>query len=256
MANDVATIDNFLRKHGYRFDNLENFIYKMAFLENEDFVLAVHRTTYLALVSLKHLGWTTEEEEDHTLSYAIGWICDFFSPYTKETECLMYYTSKTKEEEDVERIQNYRLEKYLGEYRYYLDVWSGIKLDKYSELFDDKFALIRNGKFKHHLIVGKRDSDYSMSLHIWTDDIFTKEERYEFTFKNDKELEEFLLENKVVIDSCLSNDFFLDEKSYISAFREQFDNQDLFEHTLFFNPFIETLEKRTEDWKRERKELG
>ncbi|MDR1426050.1 MAG: hypothetical protein LBI70_03640, partial [Rickettsiales bacterium] len=58
MARDIMAVNNFLRGRGYRFDNLENFIYRMAFFENENFGLALKRITYLSLISLKHLGWT------------------------------------------------------------------------------------------------------------------------------------------------------------------------------------------------------
>jgi hypothetical protein len=249
MAVDIMAVDNFLRGQGYRFDNLENFIYRMAFFEDEDFGLAMRRILYLCLVSLKNMGWTREDEKDHNLDYTIAYICDFFD-YPEETRFMMYYTAKTKEEENIERIQNYRLEKYLDEYKHYLDIWSEVKLDKCSELFDDKFALIRNGKFRHYLITGKKNNDNDMSLRIWTDKIFAEEKEYEFNFRSDEELKKFLVDNGVVFDSFISNDFFSDEKSYISVFREQFDNQDLFEHTLFFNPFTETLEERQEEWRR------
>jgi hypothetical protein len=244
----MATIDNFLRKQGYKFDNLEGFIYRMAFLENENFWLAIERVTYFALVSLKRLGWTIEQEKDHTLSYAIDWICNFFFPYTKETECLMYYTSETKEEEGVERIQNYRLEKYLDKHKHCLDSWNKVRLDKCHELFNSKFALVRYGKYKNHTITGEEHNDNGMTLCLWTNNIFVEEKQYKFTFESREKMENFIIENKVVFDSCLSDDFFLDEKSYISAFREQFDNQDLFERYYFFNPFTETMKEKMEKW--------
>ncbi|MDR1426015.1 MAG: hypothetical protein LBI70_03430 [Rickettsiales bacterium] len=255
MAKDVTVIANFLREQGYRFDNLENFIYRMAFFEDEDFRLATDRATYLALVSLKHLGWTREQEIDFTLSEAVDWICDIFD-YPNDTWNMIYnyYTPRKKEDEGIERLQNYKLEKYLDEYKRYLDIWSEVKLDKCFELFDNKFALIRNGKYRHHLITGEKKGDNDMSLRIWTDNIFIEEKQYKFTFGSREKMENFIIENKVVIDSCLDNDFFSDEKSYISVFREQFDNQDLFEHTLFFNPFTETLREKTEEWKKKCKE--
>jgi hypothetical protein len=51
----------------------------MAFFENENFGLALKRITYLSLISLKHLGWTIEDEKDHNLDYTIAYICDFSS---------------------------------------------------------------------------------------------------------------------------------------------------------------------------------
>ncbi|MDR1426013.1 MAG: hypothetical protein LBI70_03420 [Rickettsiales bacterium] len=230
-----TTVSNFFKSRGYRCDNLEDFFYRMIFFENQNFELTVQRVLYFALASLKNMGWTKEDEENHALDYTIDDICSLFD-YPEGSEHIICYTPRTKEEKGVERLQNYRLEKYFDKYKFFLNPWSKVKLDIYPELFDNKFALLRNGKFKNHLITGNREENDDMSLRIWTDNIFVEEKQYKFTFGSREEMENFLLENKVVIDSCLDNDFFSDEKSHISAFREQFDNQDFFE-LRNFKPF-------------------
>jgi hypothetical protein len=254
LAKKMA-VGNFLRERGYKCGNLEDFLYRMILFENEDFNLSIRRTLHLVLLGLKSIGWTKEDEENSCLSYIIDDICSFFR-YPEGTEKMMYYYTFhgtiygdwaevnyvcEKKEESAKWTQSGELEKYLNRYRNCLNLWNEVKLDKYQELFDNKFALIRNGKYRHHLITGERKDDNGISLRIWTDKIFTREKEYKFNFRSDEELKKFLVDNGMVFDSFISNDFFLDEKSYILNFREGFDSQDLLEG-YDFNPFEEIPE--------------
>jgi hypothetical protein len=234
----------------------------MALLENEDFDLIIGRTLYLTLRNLKSMGLTREEDNvvddgGWDLGDALYEICILFgepdgteniTEYGPNSEANIVTSKKWFRTEDSTRLevtemeynqewtQSGALDKYLDKYKSYLNFWSEVRLDNYSELFDNKFALIRNGKFKHHLIAGKKNSDEDMSLKIWTDKICGEEKQYEFNFGSREEIENFLGENKIVIDSLLSNDFFLDEKVYITAFKEQFSSRDFFD-LRNFSPF-------------------
>jgi hypothetical protein len=196
---------------------------------------------------LKTVGWAKDDLGDNSLSEAL-YLCDICGSfhYPEEADDLIsMWSSPKKNEEGIRCIKwtpSGSLDRYLDEYKYLLNCWDEVILDNYLELFDNKFALIRNGKYRHHLIAGERKDDNDISLRIWTDKIFTREKEYKFNFRSDEELKKFLVDNQIVIDSCLSNDFFLYEKLYISACREQFDNQDLFYYRYgnYVEPFKET----------------
>jgi hypothetical protein len=221
---DIWNVGNFFRKQDYVYESLEYFLHRMSFFENEDFELAIQRGLYLSLLSLKNVGWPREYEENNGLGKALYDICDSFH-YPEGADDLIYmWSSPMKNEEGIRCIKwtpSGSLDRYLDEYKYLLNCWDEVILDNYLELFDSKFALIRNGKFRHHLITGQRKDDNEMSLRIWTEKIFVEEKQHEFSFRSDEELKKFLVDNKVVFDSFISNDFFLDEKP-VSEFREEF----------------------------------
>jgi hypothetical protein len=205
-------------------------MYRMLFFENEDFDLSRERALYVSLLSLKTVGWTEEDLKNHNLSDILYDLCDSFY-YPEGSDDMIYFNSfPMRDKRGLRRIRwtpDGSLERYLNEYRYLLNYWDEVILDNYLELFDNKFALIRNGKYKHHLITGKKNSDSDMSLCIWTEKIFVEEKQHEFSFRNNDELKKFLLDNRIVFDSFISNDFFLDEKSYILKYRKKFYENDL-----------------------------
>jgi hypothetical protein len=285
MIKDVS-IDNFLRGCNYKYNNLEDFLYRMIFFEDEDLELAVNRTFYLSLLSLKNIGWTREDEENRSLMVAVDDICNYFlypegAEYISHIWALpMDYREWIKDEpedkypqfdDDIYRYmskygrgpepqkwtQSGSLEEYFKKYRYLLEYWDNVRLDIYPELFDNRFALIKNGKFKHHLITGKKEDNGTMSLKIWTDKIFVEEKQYEFNFGSREELEKFLVDNGIVIDSSISNDFFLDEEPYLSKFRYKFDNDGYVPFCNVHIPFKQEIwDKLNSDQKEESTEDG
>jgi hypothetical protein len=255
---DETAMNNFLRGRGFSCDSVEDFMYRMLFLENEDFDFSRHRALYVSLLSLKTVGWTDEDLKDHSLSDALYDLCDSFY-YPEGADDMIYFDAfPMRDERGIRCVQwtpDGSLERYLDEYRYLLDCWNEVKLDEYPKLFSGKFALIKNGKFRHHLIAGENKNGGGMSLRIWSGGIFAEEREYRFSFGNNEELEEFLRNNGVVFDSLISDDFFSDEKPYISKSRERFDNEDLI-YLYDYSKFIKKIRDRGTAPTEEEKELA
>jgi hypothetical protein len=224
MLERKIAID-YLRKHGYKYDNLEDFLYKMSFFESEECELITKRTLYLSLMNLKNINYSNDEE----LGYAIDYMCEFFN-YPEETRGLIYYMPKTKEQNG-KWVARDRLEEYLDKHRQCLNLWDNANgIDNHSELLNDRFALIKNGSFKSCLITIERNQQ-NFSLHIWSDNIFTTLKQLRINFNKMSEIGSFLEDNTIITCSSLSDEYFLNEEFYITDFKRKFNGHFNFEVT-------------------------
>jgi hypothetical protein len=232
----------FLRRRNYRCGDMEHFLYKMSLFENEDFDLLPGRTLYIGLLTLKAVGFGGKNVKEDDLIDEVYDICDFFN-FADETSRLIYPIVEPGKEEHAMLTLDEALEEYLNKNRYYLDPWGGTGSEGYSELFDNKFALLVDGKFKHHLIGGEKKYGESVSLRLWSGDVFNEQKEFEFNFGNRGDMENFIRENKMVISQPLSKNYFLSEESYIATFRRKFDDNYLFKGDCSFDPFSRETER-------------
>jgi hypothetical protein len=218
---EKAFIDNYLKQNGYKYEDVESFLYKMSFFEKEDLSLVKNRTLYLYLNKLKESNFDETE-----LCHCVDWVCDFFK-YPQETKGLIYYMPPDPNrlgQENVEKWTIYgALSRYLERYKSCMDTTSA-DINPYNQLFEDKFALVKNGEYKSCFITGGIKESVNMKyLHIWSDNMLVNPVKFEICFKKDKDIRKFMTDKEISLFPSVDYNYFLDEDAYISNFKKEFN---------------------------------